>query len=130
MFNRLRYTARVLSPSFPEKPKACDTPDITFEHENPIEVSRVSLVIGSLLGVFAVSLGVGEIVYLIASAFPKVTTHSATTISAIAAGLLAILWQHVVNGVHARLLEHLKVGERIAPYFGRKITRTIQALRG
>jgi hypothetical protein len=130
MFNKLRYTARVLSSSFPEKPDPCDTPDIVFETENPIEVSRVSRTIGSLIGIFLLGVVIGTATSSLAAAFPKLTTHGVTTISAIVGGLLAILWQNLIRDAHSKLEAHLKVGERIAPYFGYKIARTINLLKG
>jgi len=130
MFNKIRYTAHVLSSSFPEKPHPRDVPDIIFEKEDPITVSKISRVIGSLLGVFVLSIAVAMVASRLNEVFPKLTTHSATRIGAIAAGFLALLWQRFVGDVHKKLEEHLKVGERIAPFFGHKIARTIQVLRG
>lgn len=130
MFTKIQYTARVLASSFPEKPHPRDVPDIIFEKEDPIKVSKISSVIGSLLGVFVLSLAVAMVSSKLIAAFPKMTTHGVTTITAIAAGFLALLWQHFVSDVHKKLEAHLRVGERIAPYFGHKIARTISVLRG
>lgn len=86
--------------------------------------------IGTFLGVLLFAVIVGELASGFTAAFPKMTTHGLTTISAILGGFLGICWQRFINDVHANLIQHLKVGERIAPYFGHKITRTIHILRG
>ena len=130
MFSRIRYAARVLSYS-PPKVSRYDEPDIVFEEESHPEITKVSRVIGTSIEIFVISVTVGMIAYpTIRILFPAKQTAGLGTITGIAAAFLSILGYHILEKLKATLGMKLKIGERIAPYFGHKITRAIQALRG
>ncbi len=130
MFSRIRYAARVLSYS-PPKVDKCDEPDIAFEEESRLEISKVSKVIGTFIEILIVSVTLGMVaVPAIHFLFPAKQSASLATITGIAASFLSILFYRILDRLNVIVRLKLKIGERIAPYFGHKITRTVQALRG
>ncbi len=130
MFSRIRYAARVLSYS-PPKVDKYDEPDIVFEEEPRQEVTKLSKVIGSLVEVFLVSLTIGLVsAPVIHRLFPNKEKVGLATATGIAAAILAFIAQRFLADLNARIRLKLKIGERIAPYFGHKILRTVQTLRG
>jgi len=130
MFSRIRYAARVLSYS-PPKVDKCDEPDIAFEEESRLEISKVSKVIGTFIEILIVSVTLGMVaVPAIHFLFPAKQSASLATITGIAASFLSILFYRILDRLNVIVTLKLKIGERIAPYFGHKIMRTVQALRG
>jgi hypothetical protein len=130
MFSRIRYAARVLSYS-PPKVSKCDEPDIVFEEEYRPEISKLSRAIGTLIEVFVVSVTMGLVAFpLVHFLFPAKENASLATITGIAAAFLAALGSHIFERLNRIVRLNLKIGERIAPYFGHKITRVVHALRG
>ncbi len=126
MFSRIRYAARVLSYS-PPKVDNYDEPDIVFEEEPREELTKLSKVIGSLVEVFLVSLTIGLVsAPVIHRLFPAKEKVGLATATGIAAAILAFIAQHFLADLRLKL----KIGERVAPYFGHKILRTVQTLRG
>jgi hypothetical protein len=131
MFNRIRYAARVLS-NHPVNPY--EQPDIAFEEEKPVEVTRVSRAVGSLIEVAVLSVVIG----LVAAPFlvriwRTWTVHpwaDVDHITAVIAAVLAILSSQLIERCKQAIGSHLKIGDRVAPYFGHKITSTIRTLRG
>ena len=120
MFTRIRYTAKVLSAS---KINPYDEPDIAFEEESTEEASPVSKAVGSLVGILAISLAVGIIGAPLVARLLPVQGNTATVTGVIAASL-AILLDHLRGRITARL------GQRVAPYFGHRIARTVRTIRG
>ena len=130
MFSRIRYAARILSYS-PPKVDKCDEPDIAFEEESRLEISKVSKVIGTFIEILIVSVTLGMVaVPAVHFLFPAKQNVSLATITGIAASFLSILFYRILERLNVIVSLKLKIGERIAPYFGHKITRTVQALRG
>jgi hypothetical protein len=130
MFSRIRYAARILSYS-PPKVDKCDEPDIVFEEESRLEASKISKYIGTSIEILAISVTFGLIaVPAVHFLFPAKENASLATITGIAASILSILFYHILDRLNVIVRLKLKIGERIAPYFGHKITRTVQALRG
>lgn len=130
MFSRIRYAARVLSYS-PPKPSKFDEPDIVFEEETRVEPSKVSKAIGTLIEIFLISIAVGTVAFpAVRFLFPAKESASLATIAGIAAAFLSIVGYNLLEKVKVVIRLKLKIGERIAPYFGHKITRAVQALRG
>lgn len=130
MFSRIRYAARVLSYSAPKIEK-CDEPDIVFEEASRLEISNVSKAIGTTIEILAISVTFGMVaVPAVHFLFPAKENTSLATITGIAASILSILFYHTLDRLNIMLRLKLKIGERIAPYFGHKITRAVQTLRG
>ena len=130
MFSRIRYAARVLSYS-PPKVDKCDEPDIVFEEEQRLEIGSVSKVIGTFIEIVILSVAVGTFAFpAIHFLFPAKENASLATITGITAAFLSMLGYHMLERLNIILRLKLKIGERIAPYFGHKITRVVQALRG
>lgn len=130
MFSRIRYAARVLSYS-PPKVERCDEPDIVFEEEPRLGISKVSKAIGTFIEILIVAVPIGTVAFpVIHFLFPDKESASLATITGIAAAFLSILGYHILERINVIIRLKLKIGERIAPYFGHKITRTVQVLRG
>ena len=130
MFSRIRYAARVLSYS-PPKVDKCDEPDIVFEEETRLETSKVSKVIGTFIEIFVISVTFGTVAFpLVHFLFPAKESTGLATMTGIAAAFLSILGFHIVDRLNMVIRLKLNIGEKIAPYFGHKITRARQAFRG
>jgi len=129
MFNRIRYAAHVLAYSAP-KPDPYNHPDIVFVEQKEPEVSKVSRVISSFIGLLTVGLAFGSLSAFFWKVLPLHTTNQN---SAVAVGVLAVILSQVWAIFHQKLQAHLdqtlRVGERIAPFLGHKITRAIEILR-
>jgi len=130
MFSRIRHAAHVLSYS-PPRLEPRDQPDIVFEELDRPQVGRISKVIGFFIELTLVSAGIGIVAGpMIYKLFPAKPTASLVTITGFAASLMAFLGQRFLHDINNRIRLHLKIGERISPYFGHKITRAVQILRG
>ncbi len=130
MFTRIRYAAKVLSYS-PPKTSEFDRPDIVFEEVSPPEVTKVSKGIGTFIeiGLIAIVIGLvsGPIVHRI---FPGKTQSSLMTITGVAASLLSILANQFIEDLNIRIRLKLKIGEKVAPFFGHKIMQAVRTLKG
>jgi hypothetical protein len=130
MFNRIRYAVKVLSYSAPTPPKA-EQPDILFVEEDQPLVNKVSFRIATFVEFFVVSVVIGvATVPVIHALFPAKEKNGLATITGIAAALLAFIGRHFLADLEARIRLNLRLSEKIAPYVGHKITRTLQILRG
>ncbi len=130
MFSRIRYAARVLTYS-PPKVEKCDEPDIAFEEESRLETSKVSKYIGTSIEILVVSVTMAMVAFpVVRFLFPAKQNAGLATMTGIAASLLSIVGYHILDKLNVVIRLKLKIGERIAPYFGHKITRAMQALRG
>jgi len=128
MFNRIRYAAHVLSSS-PVNPY--EHADIRFEEERPVEITRVSRSVGGIVEVILFSFVIGTFAApLLAHLWPlsKVSADVNRT-TAILAAILGMLAMYCIDKFQAEIRRHLKIGDRVAPYFGRRIARTIKILR-
>lgn len=126
MFNRIRYATHVLSSSHVDP---CEQPDIGFEQERPVETSRVSRYIGGLIEVLIVSLVIGAIAAPPLARLWPTRMFDLNRTTAVVAAILAMLATHYFERFKAAIGRRLKIGERVAPYFGHRITRTIKTLR-
>jgi len=130
MFNRIRYAASVLFPS-PVNP--LEEPDITFEEEKTPEITRVSRAIGFVFEVAVIagaSFVIGVFVApLFAGFWPTKTVASVGTTTAVIAAILAFLSGHLLEKMKSAIGNQLKIRVRVAPYFGHRITRTVQIIR-
>jgi hypothetical protein len=126
MFSRIRYAAHVLSSS-PVNPY--EHADIAFEEEKPVEITRVSRIIGGLIEVIVVSLVIGTIA---APLFVRLWPIHANvnSMTAVVASILAMLFTHFFERFKSEIGNQLKIGQRVAPYFGHKITEAFKILRG
>jgi hypothetical protein len=130
MFSRIRYAAEVLSYS-PPKVHPREQPDIVFQDEERCEITKTSLLIGTFIEILLVSTVIAfcsaPVMHFLFSGKPSA---SLLTITGFAASLLSIMGVRLFDKVNAHIRLQLKIGEKIAPYFGHKIVRTIQTLRG
>jgi hypothetical protein len=130
MFNRIRYAAEVISYS-PPKAHPRDVPDIVFEQETREDVSKMSKAIGGFVEIMLISIVIGVVAAPVSHFILRGHEHlSVTTIAGIAASLLTFGSQHLLHDLNARIRLKLKIGERIAPFFGHTIMRTVNTLRG
>lgn len=130
MFSRIRYTAKILSYS-PPKVSRFDEPDIVFEGESRPEVTKLSKAIGAFVEIVLVSVAIGLVsAPLIHGIFPAKEKMGVATITGVTAALLAFLSQHFLSDLNDRIRLKLKIGEKLAPYLGHKILKTVHTLRG
>jgi hypothetical protein len=130
MFSRIRYAAKVLSYSRPKVSKF-DDPDLVFEEQYQSQVSKASARIGEFIEILIVASGVGFFVGpALLRIFPAKPTASLLTITGITVSIVSILANRVIEDINTRIRLQLKIGERLAPYFGHKITKAVQILRG
>ncbi len=128
MFNRIRYAAHVLAYSVP-KPDPYNHPDIAFVGQREPEVSKASRAVANFVGFLAVALAFGSLSAFFLKAIPLHTSEN----SAVAVGVLAVIMAQLWNLIHQKiqgdLHKTLRVGDRIAPFLGHKITKSIDTLR-
>jgi hypothetical protein len=128
MFSRIRYAAHVLSSS-PVNPY--EHPDIAFEDEEPVEINRVSKAIGGLVEIVVVSFVIGIFaVPVLTRMWPLHTIANANETTAVIASILGMLTLHFFERIKSAIGNHLKIGEKVAPYFGHKISEAYKTLRG
>jgi hypothetical protein len=139
MFNRIRYAAHVLS--LP-KSDPYQKPDILFEEDRPEETGEVSRSIGGLIEVLLMSFVIGAIEVLLMSfvigaiaapplahVWPMRTIANADRTTAVLAALLGMAVMYSYERFKILFVVRLKIGARIAPYFGHRITRAVRTLR-
>lgn len=128
MFNRIRYAAAVLSSSSPNNPY--ERSDIAFEEEKAPEVSRVSRFIGVVIEVLVITFGIGVFVApAVARLWPARTVANVSTTAAVVAALLTFFSVQLFERFKVKLGAHLKIGEKVAPYFGHRITHAVKIIR-
>jgi hypothetical protein len=127
MFRRLRYAAQVIRPP---KQAPHTTPDVLFIEEPPGRVSRTSALIGMTLEALVLVLVasyLGE--HLLRALSGGRTTLATGRVLAIVASLLSLLGWQVVERLKLAAQARLRLGERIAPYFGHKLEEARRVLR-
>jgi hypothetical protein len=130
MFSRIRYAAKVLSYS-PPKTSEFDRPDIVFEDVSPPEVTKASMRIGTFIEILVVSIVVGAISGpTISRLFPGKPQSGLMAITGMAASFLAIMSHKLIRDLNDHIRLKLKIGEKIAPFFGHKIMRAVRTLKG
>jgi len=128
MLSRIRYAARVLSTP---RVSPYEHADIGFEEEQPVVVSRLSRAIGGLVEVIVVSFVIGIFAApFLTRVWPFHTIVDVNRTTATIASILGILATHSYERIKTEIQNHLKIGDKIAPYFGHKITETYKTLRG
>ncbi len=127
MFSRIRYAAQVLSSS---PASAHERPDISFEEERPVEVTRASKIIGGFIELFVVSIAIGAIAApFLVRFWPAQKMANVNELTAIVAAMVAMLFTHFFERFKEQIATHFRIGERVAPYFGHRITEAIRTLR-
>jgi len=126
MFSKIRHASQVLS-SVPKNLR--EEPDIVFEEQAPQEISSVSRRIGGLVELYVLAVVIGIIGAPLFSKFVPVHAD-VTTKTAIVAVVLTFTGHHLWNGINESIRKRLKIGEKIAPFFGYKIVRAMRILRG
>jgi hypothetical protein len=127
MFNHIRYAAHVLAYSAP-KPDPYNHPDIVFVEQKEPEVSRVSRFIANFIGILTIGLAFGSLSAFFWKVLPLHPSNSAVAVGVLAV-IMAQLWAFIHRKMQAHLDQTLRVGERIAPFLGHKITKAIDTLR-
>jgi hypothetical protein len=129
MFTRLRYAAHVLSSPVASVP-AHERPDITFEDVKPSKVSAASRMIAKSLEILIVSGAVGYgSASFISRAFMQKEAN-VTGIAAVVGSLCTLILNHFHERLNRKIGEKLRISDRLAPYFGRKIAKAYHILRG
>jgi hypothetical protein len=128
MFSRIRYAAHVLSSP---RVSSYEHADIGFEEEQPILVSRASRAIGGIVEVIVFSFVIGIFAApLLTRVWPFHRILDANRTTAVIASTLGILATLLYERFKTEIVNRLKVGEKIAPYFGHKVTEAYRTLRG
>ena len=127
MFNRIRYAAHVLSYSAP-KPDPYNHPGVVFVEQKEPEVSKVSRTVANFVGFLAVALAFGSLSAFFWKVIP-LRTHNSPVAVGVLAIILAQLWSFIHQRIEGQLHKTLRVGDRIAPFVGHKITKAIDTLR-
>jgi hypothetical protein len=126
MFNRLRYSMRVLST---RENDPFNAPDISFTDEKKPEISRISKAIAGLIEALVVSALVGTVISVFHDRLPFNKDFKVTGIAAAVVFIALVLYQTLIGRIHNTVEKQLRIGERIAPFFGRRITRVIDVIR-
>lgn len=131
MFSRLRETFGILT----YRPDAHDRPDVVFVEDKPIEPSRASRAIAASIAVFVLITAVGMVArFLSQIIFPDQATVSLSKLATILGGILGFLAYVLLDRqIHSwidKVIVRLQITDRLAPYFGNRLTETIRILRG
>ena len=128
MFSRIRYAAHVLSSS-PVNPY--EHAGIAFVEEKPVRITRVALAIGSFIEITIVSFIVALVASpLVTRVWPGKQVAGVNSLTAFVASMLGLLGYIFFERFKSEIASRLRIGQRIAPYFGHKITDAIRILRG
>jgi predicted ABC-type sugar transport system permease subunit len=128
MFTRIRSAAQVLSSSSSGEPH--EKRDIVFEQAQSAVVSRVSKVIGTIIEALILATLIGTVTFRsIGKFWPSQRAFNTHEVAAVLAALVAILLSHMCNDLQGRFWRSLKISDKIAPSFGRRITESYKILR-
>jgi len=129
MFGRILEARRILKHQYePIHPDSEPTGPSKLEY--PTSESRFSSFGGKLFEgafFFAVVAACGK--YAGAWLHSKVEL-SVSTLTALVSGLAAIIGQRLLDEANHKLLLQLKIGQRLAPYFGHRLERSYKILKG
>lgn len=126
MFSRLRETIRIVS--YKHKPLH---PDLLSDDGDEVQVSKTSSRIGNIieLNIIGVVTGfVGHYIYNLLSGHR--TSLSAGTLVGIAGAAVALLLIWFFDSLNHTIQLSIKLGEKLAPYFGHKIEEAVRTLKG
>lgn len=125
MFNRIRRAAYVLS--YSPKIDPYNHPGIVFrEVEAPPVPTTASKIISGMVSSVAIALAFGSLSAFLFKNLPVATTTVAVGAVAV---ILSQLWHHIMNAIQKHVDKTLRIGDRIAPFFGHRITKAIQTIR-
>jgi len=128
MFNRIRYAAHVLAYSA-TKTDRYSQPDIVFVEQREHEVSKASRAVANFVGFLAVALAFGSLSAFIFKLIPLHTAENSAVAVGVVAVVMAQFWNLIYQNIEGHLHRTLRVGDRIAPFVGHKITKAIDTLR-
>jgi hypothetical protein len=126
MFTRIKYAARVLSS--PNK-NQFEEPDIVFQEEKAPQVSAISTRIAGFLEVLVVSIFLTWVLALFHVVLPFEQTAKLNGPTATLVFIFVVIVQQIWGKLHSVIGTRLQIRDRIAPFFGRRLTRVVTTLR-
>jgi hypothetical protein len=127
LFSRIRLLVQAVRS---EAPDLASTPDFVFEAEEPEKLSRVSLAIGGLIEVSAIAFFGGWLGHRFAQLLLSGSSPQLSTVSGIAGAFLGVAGLQCVDALNRRIQLRLRLGERLAPFFGHKVEEACRVLKG
>ncbi len=124
MFKRIRQTIKILS--YKNEPIH---PDFPSSATDEVEVTRISRTIGGFIEACIILLAAGFVGRYLHDLSPGGRTALSTgVLTGVATALLALLGNWLFDSLNERVRLSLKLGERLAPYFGHKLTESLRIL--
>ncbi len=126
MFSRIRHASEVLFHSSPKN--LHEEPDIVFEEESS-EISAASKRIGRYVEALIIVVAAGFVgAPLFARMFPS--QGHMTTVVGVSSAVLALIFDRLIRHMDRDILQKMRIGEHVAPYFGHRITKVAKVMRG
>jgi hypothetical protein len=128
MFSRIRFAAHVIATPVIRVPDHA-VPDIVFKDVGPQELTRASKAVAKVLEVLLIACVIGfSSAKLLVFLFAR--QHAIVGVAASVSSILTFVLYQFYDRFNTRLLEYLKVSERLAPYVGHRLAKTFHVLRG
>ncbi len=126
MFGRVREAIRILS--YKHEPLH---PDLSSGPGDEVQVSSASSKIGRAIEYLLIAMAAGLVADLV---FGFVSNHhtllSTGTVLGITGAVMALLGESIFGFLNREIHLGLKLGEKLAPYFGHKLQEVLTTLRG
>jgi hypothetical protein len=108
-------------------------PDYLIQGQNETKASRPSRIIASLVEGLIMTLFASGATGLLWMGISRIAAANHASVFAVAGGVggaFALIFHHLTNHVGSVLKLHLNLKESLTPYFGRKIEKTFEILKG
>lgn len=129
MFRRLREAKRVLT--YRQTPNAQDRPDITEFVADGLQATKAGRTIGGIVEVFVIFVLLGATLHRVF--FWMFGGDHSPTVSLAVVGVLSVAMLWAINAITDKFnrlaMLKLRIQERVAPFFGHRIDRTLRTLR-
>jgi len=117
--------------TFEKRKPAAHDPDIIFVEEQKQELTRLSRFLGTSIESLILSMGAAFIGYFVEKLLtPKHVVLSVGAVTGLASGIALLILNHAFHSMNHRIGLQLRLGERLAPYFGHRLYHTYRVLRG
>jgi len=128
MFNRLRYAVTVLRG---HRLEPITSPDVVFVENEPTPTKRSSKILGDMIEIALFGCSIAYVGHFIGSVvFPGKSSASVGTWSSVIGAALAIIYNYFLEGVNRRIKADLRLGQKLAPYFGHKLDSAYRTIKG
>jgi hypothetical protein len=131
MFTRLNETIRILT--YREPTREYGGPDVLFiEHKEPLVTkpgAKIARIIQVTAIVFIIGIVVGPLVNSVSHVL-RGRSPSLTVVAGSLGAILAILFEETRSQIAGAIQGHLHLESTLAPFFGKRLDRTIRALKG